>query len=135
MQPHMVTPDAAMAAAETHMGGPFEWGPCDCCSGPADAFAALWGRDPMAPVRGYVGMTGAVRMIRQAGGLPRLAAHLAATGGLTEVDPAEAKAGAIGLVENGFAHSLALCIGGGKWAVKTRDGFAIANGAVSAWCV
>ncbi|ETD89946.1 DUF6950 family protein [Rhodobacter capsulatus] len=130
----VVTADAAMAAAIEAMGGPFVWGRADCCTGPADAFAALWGMDPMAPVRGYVGMVGATRMIREAGGLHRLAAHLAATSGLREVDPAEAKPGAIGVVANGFGHSLGLCVGPG-WAVKTRTGLAIINEAEAAWCV
>ncbi|MDN3711626.1 hypothetical protein QWZ10_06950 [Paracoccus cavernae] len=50
-----MTPDQVFAAVERVMARPFAWGPCDCSSAACDVFAALWGFDPMARVRGYQG--------------------------------------------------------------------------------
>lgn len=129
-----LTPEAAFEAVTEHMGGPFEWGRADCCSGPCNAFRALTGVDALGRLRGaYDGQAGAMRQIRLAGGLWRLARELAGEAGLEAVAPEAAPVGAIGLVRNGFGHSLALCIGAGTWAAKSKTGFVIVTKAEAAW--
>ncbi|UFS64402.1 hypothetical protein LO749_09495 [Paracoccus denitrificans] len=119
-----------MAEVERIMSRPFEWGPCDCSSAACDVFAALWGIDPMGPVRGYSGPLAAARMIRRAGGLAALADTLAVQGGL-----------AVGHAAGGIALSaghrgrqaLLICIMPGLWAGKSKDGFAILRNADRGW--
>jgi hypothetical protein len=125
--------DAVMASVERRMGGSFEWGVADCCAGPCAVFADLTGVDPMARLRGeYTGRAGTLTVIRGAGGLWRLAHRLAREAGLRAVP--EARPGDIGLVRNGFGHSLAICIGPG-WAAKASPGFTILPKAEVAWRV
>ena len=73
------------------------------------------------------------RILHEAGGLPALAAHLAARAGLLTTDAPEA--GDVGLVEFLNAPLLAICAGE-KWAIKTKDGLVIVPAApVQAWTV
>ena len=56
-----------MSEVERVMSRPFEWGRCDCCTAACDVFAALWGFDPMAPVRGYHGAREAAQLMARPG--------------------------------------------------------------------
>lgn len=125
-----VTPDRVMAEVERIMSRPFEWGPCDCCSASCDVFAALWGVDPMAPVRGYSGPLGAARMIRRVGGLPTLAETLAVRSSLTVGHATGGLALSAGHRER---RALLICIMPGLWAGKSKDGFAILRHADRGW--
>lgn len=124
-----VTPARVMAEVERIMSQPFEWGPCDCCSAACDTFSALWGIDPMAPVRGYGGAGGAARLMRAEGGLPQLAARLAAEAGLV---PGHAPGG-FGLAAIDGRASLLICIQPGLWAGKSMRGFALLRAAEQGW--
>lgn len=119
-----------MALVERVMSRPFEWGPCDCCSASCDVFAALWGFDPMMPVRGYSGPLGAARMMRRAGGLPVLAEALAAQAGLTL---GHAIGGLALSQDAGVRRSLLICIMPGLWAGKSKEGFALLRRAEQGW--
>ncbi|WJS86697.1 hypothetical protein [Paracoccus sp. TOH] len=125
-----ITPDRVIAEVERIMSRPFEWGPCDCCSAACDVFAALWGLDPMAAVRGYRGPIGAVRMMRRAGGLPALAEGLAARAGFVTGHAIGGLALARGRAGR---RSLLICITPGIWAGKSKYGFAILRNADRGW--
>lgn len=119
-----------MVEVERIMSRPFEWGPCDCCSAACDVFAALWGFDPMEPVRGYRGALGAARMIRRAGGLPELADRLAARLALST---GHATGGLALSAGHRGRRTLLICIMPGLWAGKSKDGFAILRHADRGW--
>lgn len=123
-----MTPEQVLEAVDTVMSRPFEWGPCDCCSAACDVYAALWGLDPMAPVRTqYTNLRGAASLIRESGGLPALAQRLADQAGLIEGDAV----GGLALSTEG--RSLLICITPGQWAGKTEGGFAILQTAWKGW--
>lgn len=125
-----VTPQRVMAEVERILSRPFAWGPCDCCSAACDVFAALWGIDPMDPVRGYAGPIGAARMMRRAGGLPMLAETLAEKAGLTVGHASGGLALSPGM---GTRHALLICIMPGLWAGKSKEGFALLRRADRGW--
>lgn len=121
-----------MAAALTHMDGPFRWGRSDCCTAAAAAFHALWGVDPMGP-HGYRDAAGARAVLARAGGWHAYTSRLATQAGLVSIPQIEAPLpGAIGLVETGRGLGLGLCIGP-AWAVKARRGVAFVPHHISAW--
>ncbi|MFB9223251.1 DUF6950 family protein [Paracoccus cavernae] len=124
-----MTPDQVFAAVERVMARPFAWGPCDCSSAACDVFAALWGFDPMARVRGYQGERGALRLMRESGGMNGLAATLAAEAGLRDGHAA----GGLALVGIEGRASLAICIHPGLWAGKSLRGFALVQAAEQGW--
>lgn len=125
-----LSPERVMAEAERIMSRPFAWGPCDCCTAACDVFAALWGIDPMAPVRGYGGPLGALRMIRRAGGMPALAQSLAGRAGLRDGHAV----GGLALSDvPGSRQSLLICIQPGLWAGKSKAGFALVRTAQKGW--
>ncbi|WP_180901935.1 DUF6950 family protein [Martelella soudanensis] len=124
---------AVMAAVETHMGGPFVWGACDCWSGPCAAFEALTGRDPLAHLRGrYDSRFSAARIIARAGGPRHLAQDCMARAGLRRV---AGHAGAIGLFRNGAGFSLGIIVGPGLMAAKTETGFGFVSEWIDAWAL
>ncbi|MBA9071621.1 hypothetical protein FHR71_005407 [Methylobacterium sp. RAS18] len=115
-------------------GLPFVWGERDCSLWPCEWIKAERGIDPAEHLRGtYSTALACGRILHEAGGLPALAARLAASAGLLTTDAPEA--GDVGLVEFLNAPLLAICAGG-KWAIKTKDGLVIvpANPA-QAWIV
>ncbi|MEH7827101.1 DUF6950 family protein [Gemmobacter denitrificans] len=129
----ILTPAQVFEACDRIMAGPLVWGLSDCTAAACDVFADLHGIDPMAPLRGaYAGPGAARRIIRQAGGMLALGQALAARAGLVEC---HAVPGAIGILPNARRHVAAICIEPGKWAAKTADGFAVTDGALTAWRV
>lgn len=124
-----MTPDRVLAEAERIMSRPFAWGPCDCCSAACDVFAALWGLDPMARVRGYQGAREAAQLMALHGGLPTLAETLADEAGLI---PGHASGGlAVAMI--GPRPSLLICIQPGLWAGKSMRGLALVQAADRGW--
>ncbi|WP_437871515.1 DUF6950 family protein [Methylorubrum extorquens] len=115
-------------------GLPFVWGQRDCSLWPCEWIKAERGIDPAEHLRGtYDTALACARIQRDAGGLPALAAHLAARAGLLTTDAPEA--GDVGLVEFLDAPLMALCTGP-KWAIKTKDGLVIVPATpVQTWIV
>lgn len=124
-----MTPARVMAEVDRIMSRPFEWGPADCCSASCDVFAALWGFDPMAAVRGYVGAVGAARLMAGAGGLRPLASRVLTDAGLV---PGHATGG-LGLALFGGRASLLVCVEPGLWAGKSLRGYALVRAAEMGW--
>lgn len=124
-----MTPERVMGAVERIMSRPFVWGPSDCCSAACDVFGDLWGIDPMARVRGYHGARGALRLMRDSGGLRGLAAALAREGGLVSGHAT----GGLSVVAVEGRASLAICIQPGLWAGKSLRGFALVRSADEGW--
>ena len=126
-----VTPLAAVVEA---MDREWRWGVCDCCTAACDAFAALHGIDPMAPLRGrYDTALGAARIIRAHGGPLAMAEHLA---GLAGLRPGIGLRGEVGVVSGeGLRMALALCLGPQSWAAKTARGFATVHHVERFWRV
>lgn len=113
---------------------PFVWGERDCSLWPCEWIKAERGIDPAEHLRGtYDSALSCARILREAGGLPALAARLAASAGLLATDVPEA--GDVGLIETPDAPLLALCTGP-KWAIKTKDGLVIVPAtSAQAWIV
>lgn len=123
-----VTPAEVLAAVETIMLRPFEWGPCDCCSAACDVFGLIWGIDPMAHLRGqYIGLRGAAALIRENGGLMALAQSMAAHVGLIE---GHASGGVAISIDQ---RSLMICIAPEQWAAKSETGFVVMSRAAKGW--
>jgi hypothetical protein len=118
-----VTAEAAFNAARRRMAGAFAYPDRDCAGPACAAFADLWGRDPMAGLRGaYAGPISAARIIRRAGGWAALAASV----GLVRADGP----GVLGVTPRGV---LMLGLGGGWWAGKARDGVAVIRADLEGW--
>lgn len=102
---------------------PFVWGIRDCALWVADWVAAERGIDPALDFRGtFLCHLGSRRLQRMAGGLAVLVAGPLAAIGLVETeDPA---AGDVGVVVSSVGEIAGICMGGGLWAVKTKDGVA-----------
>lgn len=124
-----MTPERVLAAVDRIMSRPFEWGPSDCCSAACDVFAALWGFDPMAPLRDYTGARGAALMLARGGGLRPLADRVLTDAGLV---PGHAPGG-LGLALFGGRASLLVCVKPGLWAGKSLRGFALVRAAEMGW--
>lgn len=131
----MVTPEAALAAARKHMGGPFTWAAADCASAACNAWAELWGRDPMAHLRGaYVGPISALRHIRRAGGYLGLMADCADRHGLIATDAPQAGDLVALPGPAPFGDTLTLCIQPGQFAGKGKHGMTVIPGSIlGAW--
>lgn len=107
---------------------PFSWGGvagADCCTAACDAFAALFGIDPMASVRGrYCDLRSAVQLIRTYGTFVDMVDTLCTEAGLIEGldDP-----GAIGVVTGDLdGHGgLVICSEPGRWVGKTKSGYLV----------
>lgn len=127
----MVTPEDVEAAVVEVMAGPWVWGASDCCTAACDVFAALYGIDPMAPLRGrYASARGAALMIAGYGGWRAMCEALARDAGLRA---GTGGAGELGLVRHAGRWSLAIGWGAGLWAGRTDGGFATVTGAVQSW--
>lgn len=125
-----LAPAVVMAEVERVMSRPFEWGPSDCCSAACDVFAALWGVDPIARLRGYSGERAALRLMSQHGGLPALCDQIAREVGLI----CGHASGGFGLASIEGRASLLICIEPGLWAGKSLRGFALLRSAHKGWC-
>lgn len=96
------------ALVQERMSAPFVWGRHDCCLWAADVVLALTGLDPAAALRGqYSDELGALRLVRQLGGLPQIAS--AALG-----EPCKASYATVGdvlLITHAGRTTLAICNG------------------------
>ena len=124
----MVSADDAWLAVVAAYVGPVRPGLADCCSAPCDAFRALHGVDPMAPLRGtYDDWPEARARVRQMGGWRRMFATLARRAGLVAGQGAPGEIGLIALP--GHRH-LGLCVGGDWWAIRVDGGVQTVPGAL-----
>lgn len=114
------------------MACPFAWGVSDCCTAACDVHLRLTGTDPMAPWRGtYRDARSALRLIRAEGGLPALAARMAAAHGMR---PCWWHPGALGLARFGRRETLVIGLDQpGWWAGKTDGGYAPVREVLAAW--
>lgn len=114
--------------ADDHMSGEIVWGTRDCCTGACDVFHALYGVDPMWPLRGsYDTKYGAYREITARGGWLDMTTRLADLCALFDGD---GSFGEIGVTKQGVANltgGRALAVSGGNlgWIVRTEMGYAI----------
>ncbi len=117
---------------------PFEWGQRDCCT-----WACLWplearGIDPSASLRGtYSTARGALRHIKAAGSLYKLAAPLVDATGLVRVLPGQVyKPGDLGIIRDGQERAMAVRTPIG-WACKSPHGITVVprDRCVAAWRV
>jgi len=67
-------PERLVEFIESRRHARFEWGVNDCCLFPADAVLAMTGTDRAADLRGHADEFSAMRVVRDAGGLPSLLA-------------------------------------------------------------
>lgn len=115
---------------------PFVWGQCDCCLWVCDWVALMRGVDPGKGFRGsYSDAAGCAALVEREGGLPALAARLAASAGL--VATTDPQPGAAALVETRVGPALMLVTGLRSFAWKSRDGvlFARCSAPLAAWSV
>lgn len=115
---------------------PFVFGRSCCALWVADWIAAERDCDPARELRGtFRCHLGSARLQRRAGGLAALVAEPMAAAGLIET--AAPIAGDVGVVMTKAAGAIAgICMGGGLWAVKTKDGVAVAPAQlVKGWSV
>lgn len=129
----------ALEAAEAAMCRPWKWGKADCCTGACDAFLALHGIDPMAPLRGrYASEAEAEALIDARGGWAVMTQGLADAAGLAPASVTSCDAGLIGRARwrepKGWRRGLVLSVGGGAWAGKSLTGMVIRReGVTAAW--
>lgn len=114
------------------MAGPFVWGAADCCTSACDVHRRLTGTDLMARYRGgYSDARSALRLIRAQGGLPAMAAAMAAEHGMR---PCGWHPGALGLARVGRHEALVIGLDqSGWWAGKIDGGYAPVREVVTAW--
>lgn len=117
-----------------HFGGRFVWGRRDCCISACNAFAELWGIDPMAQMRGrYRDRRSARETLAAAGGLVCVAVELARESGLRWRYADFARAGDLALLPVGGKMALGLAIGDGTFAAKGWWGLAVVDRAEGCW--
>jgi len=118
------------------MAGRLERGTHDCLTAACRASQALHGRDPLAAgLPHYRTYTGALRILRAAGGILDWSdAHFTAAGMTRTDNPGP---GDLALIETSRAKggaTFGLCIRPGEYAVKAASGLAIAGGDIlGAW--
>ena len=122
-----MTPETVLGAVDAVMNRPFVWGVCDCVLAAAAVFERLHGVNPLARAGEWQGRSGAARMLRQGGGLARLAEAQARVIGLQDGHATG------GLAVSADGRSLLVCIQPGFWAGKTKSGFAIVRQAGQGW--
>ncbi len=131
-----MTPEQVLAEVDRVMGARWEWGVADCCACAADVFDAIWGIDPMAPVRGtYNDAMGAYRLIRDWGGFPAMADAMAR---IARLEVGSGQPGEIGLSAPGNAggpdgRAMLICIQPGQWAGKSEMGYVVLPGVERCW--
>lgn len=111
------------ALVQERMAAPFVWGQHDCCLWAADVVQAITGLDPAAALRGqYASERGALRLVRQLGGLPAIAS--AALG--HPVKAGFATVGDVLLITHERRTTLAICNGSSLLAPGAQGLAAIA---------
>lgn len=119
---------------ERHFGGEFRWGVRDCSTAACDAFAELWGVDPLAPHRDrYRTRAEAKALIAEHGGELRLAGATCRAAGLVHRWPEETRAGDLALLHLHDRKVLGLAIGDGWFAAKAPGGRAAVRSAIGCW--
>ena len=117
-----------------HFGGEFRWGRKDCCTAACDAFAELWGIDPMASLRGrYRTRREALALIAEHGGMGTLASELARDARLMSRAPANARAGDVALMVVDGRAALGIAVGDGFFAAKGPSGLTVLRTALTCW--
>ena len=113
---------------------PFVFGERDCAIWVADWVKSQTGRDPALRLRGTFGCAfGSARIVRRGGGLVPLVGDLMARMGLPETE--EPAMGDVGIVMAPAGELAGICTGT-AWAVKAKDGLAVARLPVlKAWSV
>jgi hypothetical protein len=111
----------------------FQWGVCDCCLFLADWIAWRDGIDPARHLRGtYASERAMRRLLLAAGGIEAVVADCARRAGL--VPTSSPIAGDVGLVRCAIGYWRgrgilvpvgAICVGGGRWAIKPQRGLLI----------
>jgi hypothetical protein len=89
---------------------PFTWGANDCASFACDCVLAQTGHDPAEHLRGYADAASAAHVLKDGGGLRRLADKRLGA----KIPPALAQVGDVGLTAIGGRPSLVVC-GGERW--------------------
>lgn len=114
---------------------PFIFGRSCCAIWVADWITAERGCDPARSLRGtFRCHLGSARLQRRAGGLAALVSGPLTAFGLAET--AAPAAGDVGVVMTKAGEIAGICMGAALWAVKTRDGVAVAPAAlVKGWRV
>lgn len=114
---------------------PFVFGRSCCAMWVADWIVAERGIDPAHDLRGtFRCHLGSLRLQRRSGGLATLVTGPLAATGLVETD--EPATGDVGVVMTNIGEIAGICMGGGLWAVKTKDGVAVAPAAlIKAWSI
>lgn len=121
-----MAPRSARLAAFVATGArtPFVFGRSCCAVWVADWIAAERGVDPAADLRGRFSChLGSLRLQRRAGGLLPLVAGLMAAAGFAET--AAPGPGDVGVLMTPAGEIAGLCLGAGRWAVKTKEGVAV----------
>lgn len=112
-------------AVERHMLAPFRWGASDCASAVCAVLVDMGHPDPFAPWRGaYSDEDGA----RAVGRVEDRAAESFAALGWPEIDPETAEDCDVGV----YGNSLAIRCGG-RWALKSLDGYVTKPRVRRAW--
>lgn len=133
-----MTPSNVVDEVDRVMSCPFVWGQSDCFASACDVFHAMYGVDPLTPLRGRYGTaTGAARIIRSWGGFMSMTQSLMI---IANLRPGQGETGEIGVSARGFGagpegRSMLICVQPGEWAGKTIDGFAIVGNAERCWRV
>ena len=121
----MVTAEAALEAVERALDGPRAVGRCDCVTAACDAFAEMFGIDPIATWRGrWSSDADAAAILAAEGGPVRLAVGAFLDAGLVRRAPADARPGDLALLNFVGSVILGNAIGGGMFATKAPDGMA-----------
>jgi len=108
---------------------PWVWGQSDCCTFACDVFAAVYGFDPMASIRGtYSDQISAARLIRSRGGMMENVRRTLRDAGLVPCEPREGALGAV--VEPDGTVVAAICARPGVWIVRTMRGLSSRGQAV-----
>lgn len=109
-------PERLIEFIESRRRMPFEWGRNDCALFAADAVEAMTGEDLAKKWRGYKSERGALRRIKRAGGMRRLAE------GLPERPVGYAQRGDVVLVEVEGRDTFGIVVGNGTWCAPGHNG-------------
>lgn len=114
---------------------PFDWLACNCGFWVCDWIELVRGVDPVADFRRrFKTAAWFRRMVKAAGGNEAFSRGVAERAGLVETD--KPKRGDVGLISTAAGATMAIYVGGGRWAAKSPRGVAIAAfPPVVAWSV
>lgn len=119
------------------IGRPARWGTDDCLCAAASVSAIIVGRDPIAGVRGRWTDEASARKFEASLGRDRreAARELGRQLGHSEIRPADAKPGDLGLIKVREMVVTGCKLPGGGWFVRANKGFLVKREAVIAWSV